>query len=89
MRFLLLVLLVLSLYTVTANHDHDQELAVMKKEIDWGRNEMERYKALRGSWPVRTSEGPTDEITRFIRKNPVVIDRTPELSVWEFLVSML
>ena len=39
--------------------DHDIE--IMKKEINWGRNEMEKYKAFRGAWPVRTNSNAGDD----------------------------
>ena len=58
-KLLSLVLLSCSMLhsTVLADVDHDKEIAVMKREIAWGRNEMLKYKSLRGSWPVREGNG--------------------------------
>ena len=52
MRSLLLLVALLCLginSAVVAELPPEEEIAMMKKEIDWGRNEMERYRSLRGA----------------------------------------
>jgi len=38
------------------------DIAIMQKEIKWGMQEMQRYKTIRGAWPVRMhGEENTDD----------------------------
>lgn len=37
------------------------DVAMMKTEIEWGAQEMQRYRSLRGEWPVRSSSDEDDE----------------------------
>lgn len=32
------------------------DIAIMQKEIKWGMEEMQRYKSIRGAWPVRVHD---------------------------------
>lgn len=32
------------------------DIAIMQKEIKWGMQEMQRYKSIRGAWPVRVHD---------------------------------
>lgn len=36
------------------------DIAIMQKEIKWGMQEMQRYKSIRGAWPVRSHEDDAD-----------------------------
>lgn len=47
------------------------DIAIMQKEITWGMQEMQRYKTLRGEWPVRPME-KDEKVVDFRR------DRTTE-----------
>jgi hypothetical protein len=44
-----------SAIATSSNAPGDGDIAIMQKEIKWGMQEMQRYKMLRGEWPVRTT----------------------------------
>jgi hypothetical protein len=45
----------------SSNAPGDGDIAIMQKEIKWGMQEMQRYKMLRGEWPVRTTQQEQQE----------------------------
>jgi hypothetical protein len=67
----------------------------MQAEMAWGAAEMQRYKNLRGAWPVRSAltgeEGDNEDtsIAGLFRGNGKSEDRNaPQQDYWNYLVSM-
>ena len=90
--------------TTTATNDQQStpgegDIAIMQKEIKWGMQEMQRYKLLKGEWPVRpmaaTAEAEfppkkpslsEDESTKSIRGQKP--KETAHSNYWNLLVSV-
>jgi hypothetical protein len=77
----------------------DGDIAIMQKEIKWGMQEMQRYKMLRGEWPVRTTQPPLLDLAEAsrgrdkpkestVRGAPRQDEATPHSSYWNLLVSV-
>jgi len=45
-------------YSDSSSAPGEGDIAIMQKEIKWGMQEMQRYKTIRGNWPVRVE--PSD-----------------------------
>ena len=76
------------------------DIAIMQKEIKWGMQEMQRYKLLKGEWPVRPMAAAAAE-AEFPPKKPSLSDdessksirgqkpkETAHSNYWNLLVSV-
>ena len=52
------------------------DIAIMQKEIKWGMQEMQRYKSIRGAWPVRVPEEDANNNNNGILTKPLEIVRS-------------
>jgi hypothetical protein len=75
--------------------DHDYEdVIVMQTEMAWGAQEMQRYRSIKGEWPVRSSvpQGKQDldhgAPGHFRRSEPPPTNEDGEGDYWTYLISM-
>jgi len=54
-------------YSDSSSAPGEGDIAIMQKEIKWGMQEMQRYKTIRGNWPVRVE--PSDQVEDQMREN--------------------
>ena len=74
------------------------DIAIMQKEIKWGMQEMQRYKTLRGAWPVRPVANIESELENIFARDRSGEENgsmrgkkpkeTPHSTYWKLLVSV-
>lgn len=76
-----------------AFRDQDMaEVSVMQHELNWGAAEIQRYKNLRGQWPVRSTPNINDttrnESGIYYPLDSADSQIAPQSDYWDYLVSM-
>ena len=76
----------------------DEDVIVMQAEMQWGAQEMQRYRALRGTFPVRsalTGEGADNQDTSIVglfrggsNSQPAEGGSDAQEDYWKYLISM-
>ena len=69
-----------------------EDVIVMQTEMAWGAQEMQRYKSIKGEWPVRSSvtETKKDSEPVFFRGSepPPPRNEDGEVDYWSYLISI-
>jgi hypothetical protein len=106
-RYLSLLLLALICLSVQGFHEEpsdavrehiknvitDEDVQVMQAEMAWGVQEMQRYKTIRGNWPVRSpltgqEEAPPEDRSLFRGANNTPHNQSAHHEYWNYLIAM-
>lgn len=72
----------------------EEDVLVMQAEMEWGAQEMRRYKTLRGDWPVRSAltgqEEPAEDDQGLFRggTSRPEMESSVHHEYWNYLISM-